>query len=486
MIDERPDSYFLKQTRPRLQFLTDDQRQEIHMASLEVLERTGVNVMLPEAIVLLKEAGAYVIDESRVKIPSFLVEEALRSAPSRITIYDREGKPVMYLEGYNSYFGPGTDTPYVIDIESGQRRPACGDDVNQVARLCDALPNIDFVACMGGMSPDECDPKLSDRHNFYRILANTTKPILYTAWSLDGMVAIHKMAITVRSNEDDFRTKPFIIQYAEPITPLQHTSESLEKLLFCAEKGIPVAYVSAPIMGATSPVTVAGNLVLQNAEFLSGLVIAQLHRKGAPVIYGGGGTPMDMRSSVNIFNGPEPFLVHAAAKEMASFYGLPDFNTGGCSDSKVFDQQASAEAAVSLLQAAMTGSSLVHDVGYLNSGMTASLELILMADEMIDQIKHILKGIHLDSATLAVDVIAGVGPGGNYLANDHTNLNFRKIWYPRFFDRTNYDTWKAHGAKDLGSVLTKRVRSILQSHQPEPLTAENQKEIENILNSSVN
>ncbi len=478
-------SHFNAQIRPKLQLLSQDQIKQIHSASLGILERTGVRVMLPEALDLLEKAGAWVLSETMVKIPSHLVEEALRSAPSRIAVYDRNGSPAMNFEGFNTYFGPGTDTTSVMDIETGERRPAKGQDVARVARLCDALPNIDFVASMGGVSSDECDPDLSDRHNFALMLSNTTKPLLFTAWSLEGLKDIHRMASIVCGGDKALEQKPFLVHYAEPITPLQHVAESMQKLLFCAEKRIPCAYVSAPIMGATSPATIAGTIALQNAEFLSGLVIAQLKRKGAPILYGGGGTPMDMKTSVNIYCGPEAFLVHVANKEMATYYGLPDFNTGGCSDAKVLDQQAGAEASLSLMQAAMAGSSLVHDVGYLESGLTASCEMVVLADELIDMIKHILKGVTVDAESLAIDVIDKVGPGGNYLQEKHTMQHFKSVWYPGLFDRANHKRWTDSGGKDLFKVLNEKVKTVLEKHKPEPLAEKIEKAIEKILRSKI-
>jgi len=479
-------SHFNSQIRPRFQLLSQDQIKQIHLATLEILERTGVRVMLPEALDLLEKAGAWVLSENMVKIPSHLVEEALRSAPSRITIYDRNGSPAMNLEGLNADFGPGTDTTFVMDMETGERRPTKGRDVARVARLCDALPNIDFVASMGGVSPEACDPKRSDRHNFALMLSITTKPLLFTAWSLEGLKDIHRMASVVCSGDKEFEQKPFLIHYAEPITPLQHVTESMQKLLFCAEKRIPCAYVSAPIMGATSPVTIAGTIALHNAEFLSGLVISQLKRKGTPILYGGGSTPMDMKTSVNIYGGPEAFLVHVANKEMATYYGLPDFNTGGCSDAKVLDQQAGAEASLSLMQAGMAGSSMVHDVGYLESGLTASCEMIVLSDELIDMIKYILKGVTVDAESLATEVINKVGPGGNYLQEEHTMQHFRNVWYPKLFDRDNHKRWTESGGKDLWKVLNERVKTILGERKPEPLAENVEEAIEGILGSKIN
>ncbi len=456
---------------PRLRLLSPDQLQKIHLASLEVLERTGVDVGLPEAVELLGEAGADVRDPSRVKIPSYLVDEALRTTPHRITIYDREGNPTMYLEGRNCYFGTGTDTPFVIDPDTGERRPTRGEDVDRAVRLADALPNIDFVGSMGSVSEEEVPAQISDRHNFYRICVNTTKPILYTTWDREGIEDIYEMAVAVRGGDsENFRRKPFIVQYAEPISPLVHPRTSMDKLLFCARNGIPVTYAAGTMMGGTVPVTTVGALVVTNAEFLSGLVIAQLARRGAPVIYGGCSGPLDMSTSVCSYGGPDSYQNYIMVRELAAFYNLPDFNYGGYSESKTIDMQAAAEAALSIYQIGLAGSSLVHDVGYLESGMSSSLEMILFCDEIIDQVRHFNAVPPIDAETLAVQVIDEVGPGGNFTGHEHTLRNFKKTWYPKLFDRRNYQNWSLDGEKPLRNVLREKVKDVLKTHDPVPLS----------------
>ena len=202
---------FEMMARPRLKLMTQDQIRQIHEASLEVLERTGVKVLLPEALQLLEEAGADVRDKNSIKIPSWLVEACLRQAPKRITVYDRNGEPAMRMQGNNVHYGLGTDTKWVIDVDTGERRPPNGDDVAKCAKICDYLPNISYCASMGGASPDEVDPSISDRHNFVLQLENTIKPILFTAWSVQGLADIHEMASLVAGSPEDLRNRPFLI-----------------------------------------------------------------------------------------------------------------------------------------------------------------------------------------------------------------------------------------------------------------------------------
>lgn len=473
---------FFERKRVSLNMMTSEQCQQIHLASLEVLERAGVDVQLDEALSLLNQAGADVRDPSKVRIPSSLVDWALRNTPKKIIIYDRNGQPALRLEGRNGYYGTGTDTLNVIDLETGKRRGARSKDVDRAVRLTDALDQIDFVANMGSVAPDEVPPEISDRHNFARMMKNSTKPILFTAWELSGIRDIHEIALSVRDGDEElFRSKPFIFQYAEPVSPLCHPASSLQKLMFCAEKGIPVIYASGATMGGTAPVTAAGALVLSNAEFLSGLVIAQLTRKGAPVIYGGGSSPLDMNTMACIYAGPDSLQNFHMVRELSAYYGLPDFNFGGYSDSKVLDMQAAAEVAISIFQTGLAGSSLVHDVGYLEAGITASLELIVFANEIISQMRHFRKMPPMDAEALAVEAICQVGSTSDFLNQDHTFRHFKKIWYPSVFDRWNYESWQTAGSKSIESILREKVHEILEVHHPPELPDDALRVIDDVL-----
>ena len=471
--------------RARLTLLTHEECEQIHHASLEILERIGMVIHLPQALELLKAAGADVSDPQHVTIPPALVTRALASAPKRITIYTREGQPALALKGRNCYFGTGTETPNFIDLKTGERRTTRGADVVQAVTVADALDNIDFVACMGSVSPAEVPAHLSDRHNFARIMANTSKPILYTAWGLKGMRDIYQMALAVRNNDEHaFRQFPFIIQYAEPISPLNHPDTSLEKVIFCSQRGIPFTYASGVMLGGTVPVTAAGALALTNAEFLAGLVISQLTTEGAPVIYGGSSGPLNMKTGVGLYNGPDAYQMLSMGKEMALFYGLPDFNYGGHTDAKCIDFQAAVEAALSIYTVGLSGSNLNHDVGYLESGMTSCLQMIVLCDEVIGQTRHYREVPPINTETLALDAIAEVGSGGTFVDHPHTFTHFRQIWYSGLFDGGNYQSWQQAGAKPLETILTEKVHGILETHRPAPLAPEVARLVERILDQA--
>jgi trimethylamine--corrinoid protein Co-methyltransferase len=456
---------------PEFRILSKSQLEDIHDASMEILSRTGVVIEAVEAVALLRKAGAFVEDGNRVRVPAHLVEWSVRAAPSNIKIYHRTGALAMDLGRRRTYFGTGSDTLAVIDPYTGERRQPLFADIADLARVCDALPNIDFVMSMGIASDRPW--RSAELHDFYAMISNTVKPTVYTSTTLENSQRIVKMAETVAGGAEAFRQRPFGALYIEPISPLLFAQEPTSKLLFCAEKGIPCIFMSGMIGGATGPVTSAGSLALANAESLMGVLLSQLKREGAPVISGGGILTMDMSSAVASYGAPEFMLSSCALVEIAQYYGLPAWGYAGCSDSKVFDEQAAADAAQWVLLAALSGANLVHDVGYLESGLTSSFDMLVFTNEMIGKTKHLLCGIPVNAESLALDVIDRVGPGGEFLSDLHTLQHFRGNWFPTLEDRTNLEDWEARGCQDMRSRVRTRVQALLAEHQPQsPLCRE--------------
>jgi trimethylamine--corrinoid protein Co-methyltransferase len=451
---------------PGLQLLSEDQKRHIHQTTLELLRRTGVKVLVPEVQDLLEEAGCWV-DGERVYIPPHLVDWAIRVAPSRVVLCRRDGGQAITLEGRKGFYGTGSDTPFVRDAYTGERRKAVLEDVANVARLVDALDNVDFLMCMGIAS--DVTESISDLYHFREMLTNTTKPLVYTAWDRPNLEAIVDMAEAVAGGAEALRRSPFFALYSEPISPLTHAKESCEKLLFIAKKGLPVVYTPAVMIGGTAPVTVAGALVQANAEQLSGLLITQLVREGAPVIGAGGILHMDMSKGLISYAAPEFMLAMTAFSEMYHYYEIPIFSFAGCSDAKVFDQQAAAEGALWMLITALGGGNLIHDVGYVESGMTASYEMLVAMNEIAGLVKRFMRGVEITEESLALDVIDHVGPGGHFLGEEHTFQHFRENWIPELLDRAPFDEWRSDGEPTLGDRAAARVRDILQHHKPEPL-----------------
>jgi trimethylamine--corrinoid protein Co-methyltransferase len=466
------------QKTPHLELLTQDQKESIHQATLELLRRTGVEVRDEQVRILMKQAGCWE-DGSRVRIPPQLIEWAVRAAPERVVLCDRTGEVRMELEGRKGYYGTGSDTPFVIDLETGERRKAVLKDVENVATLVDGLANIDFLMCMGIAS--DVSENISDLYHFKAMLTHTIKPLVYTAWNRANLETIIAMAEAAAGGEQALQRSPFCALYSEPISPLTHAEESCQKLLYIAGKGLPVVYTPGMQIGGTAPVTIAGALVQANAEQLSGLLICQLIREGAPMIGGGGILFMDMAKGLISYAAPEFMLAMTALSEMCHHYRLPIFSFAGCSDAKIFDQQAAAEGAMWMLLTALNGGNLIHDVGYLEGGLTASLEMIVGMDEVAGHVNRIVDGFAISDETLALDVIERVGPMGHYLADDHTFKHFRENWVPGLFDRSTYADWKAEGANDYGQRANTRVKEILSGHQAPALDAHTLMKIDELL-----
>ncbi|NIQ39140.1 MAG: trimethylamine methyltransferase [Proteobacteria bacterium] len=454
------------QRSPRFRVLSDDQIEMIYSAALEILESTGSRVFHDEALDLFKESDAVVTNGNLVRVPASMIERARMDAPQRITVAGRDGKRTLHLEKDEVNFGTGSDCPFIYDRKTGKRRRYTFNDVTEAARIVDCLPNFDFVMSHGLVS-DVPKPKTYDRHQFMAMVRNTTKPLILTSVDGEGLRDLYEMACLIRGGEDEFRIDPLFIVYIEPVSPLYHGKEAIEKLLFAAEKSIPAMYTPCPSAGATAPATIAGMLAQDLAETLFGLVLSHLKRPGLPLIMGGVQTIMDMMTSTYSYGAPELSLASAASTDISKWLGLPMFSTGGCTDSKAVDEQAAAEATLSLYTAMLSGASLIHDVGYLDSGLNGSLQMLVLCDEIIDMVKHIGRGIQVDADHLALEIIDRVGPGGQFLTEDHTLEHYRRdFWFPKLIDRTNYENWIAGGKKKLNERIEEKMNHILETHHP--------------------
>jgi trimethylamine--corrinoid protein Co-methyltransferase len=443
--------------------LSRSQIEEIIAAALEILERVGVQVNDEEMVKLLTGDGALTEGDTLVKIPSAMVQRALQFAPHRIVLADRDGRRSLVLEKNRIYFGTGSDCPNVTDPYSGERRLCLFDDVARAARVVDALEHIDFFMSLGLVSDV---PRMTyDRHQFLAMVMNTRKPLIITCVDRNGLSDQYEMGCLIVGGEKRFKENPCFALYAEPSSPLTHSTEAIERLTFAAERGIPVVYTPGVSGGATAPVTMAGNLAQGLAETLSGLVISQLTRQGAPFIMGGVHTIMDMRTGIFSYGAPELFLLSACMTDISKRLNLPMFSAGGCSDAKVLDEQAASEASLSLMMAGLSGASLIHDVGYLESGLLGSLDMLVLSDEIISMVKRILRGITVTEETLALDVIADVGPGGHFIGKEHTRRHLSaEHWLPSLMDRANRETWEKGGSKTMGSRVREKVMDLLEHH----------------------
>ena len=464
---------------PQFAVLSDSQLQDLHLAALEVLRRTGVRFHHQEALELLKGAGAFVSDGNLVRFPAALVEEALASAPGRIILCDRDGEAAVWLEGTKVWFGTGSDCLNYLDPETGEHRKFTQADIVNGYRLCDALPNIHFVMSIG--IPVDVDPDLAYDVQMALMLEHTTKPIVFVTNDRPSCQRAIDMAAAVAGGFEALVEQQHILLYSEPSSPLQQSETAVDKLLLMAESRLPIVHSPAPLMGGTGPITMASGLAMALAEIQSSLVVHQLTNPGAPFVVGCGLHHMDMKAAQICYGSPEFQLTKAAIAQLGRWYGIPTWGYAGCTDAKVLDEQAAAEVMLSVMMAKFSGANLIHDVGYVESGLTTSYEMIVLTDELVALTDHLMKGIEITDETLMLEEIHTVGPGGHFMDTEQTLKRFRNFWYPDLLDRGRREQWLEVGSTTLGQRLTARVKEIIQEHRPKELEPDKRRAIQEIV-----
>ncbi len=338
--------------------------EKIHQATLEILTRVGVDVHNEQARQILTDGGAEA-DGVRVRIPSFMVAQALRTAPQSITLYDRTGKVAMRAGGYNTYYGGGSDCLNILDHRTGQRRKPLLKDAIEAATVMDALPEIDFV--MSLFLPEDVDQRIYDRYQMQVMLNTTTKPIVFVTPDFEGCIAAVEMCEAVAGSAEAFRRKPFATCYINVTSGLIANPEALQKCIYLAEKGLPQLWIPLNAGGVNSPVTTAGCMASMNAGILLGVVLSQLIRPGAPIaVPGWNGGPYNLKTMVGNYVLADE---QGVPTSMGKYYNLPVFGLGGSTDSKALDHQCGMEATVSLMTALLHGANIVHDVGFMDAGL---------------------------------------------------------------------------------------------------------------------
>ncbi len=454
----------------RLTLLSEEKCQAIYDAALTVIADIGMTVPHQVARELLVGAGATVDGADVVRIPRDLVAQARETVPSMIPVCDRSGELAMELGGFNSYFGTGSDLMSIYDFETRERRLSVLADVGRMAHLCDGLPNMDFVMSMA--HPHDVDAYASYLECFRAMVSNTTKPMVVTAAGADDLEVMWKIACELRGGAEELRAKPYFIQYGEPVSPLQHAPEVLDKLLFCADWGIPLIYSPAPIAGATAPITHAGHIMQAVAESLFGLVVHQLRRPGSPLLTGMGPVKLDMSTVQALYNSAEYYTTYLGIVEMAKWMDIPNWGYAGTIDSQCVDAQAGLDIAELTLLSMQAGSNLNHDIGYLDFGLTGAAEAVVITDEVVSLNRRTLEGIEVNQETLAIETIARVGQGGDFLGAKHTKRHVRALqWRPTILNRSTQKRWEAEGSLDLTAKAHRKVLDIMADHAPEPLPA---------------
>jgi trimethylamine--corrinoid protein Co-methyltransferase len=450
--------------------------EKIHLASLEILERIGIDVHEEKARDILVKGGAKA-DGLRVRIPEYMVTQALSVAPKRLTLYNRHGEVAIRAGGYNSYFGGGSDCLNILDHHTGKRRKPTLEDVTQASRLLDALPEIDFV--MSAFLPSDVDGRVYDRYQMEVMLNNTTKPIVFVTPDFEGCVAAVEMCEAVAGGVQEFQHKPFATCYINVTSGMIANAEALQKCMFLAEKGLPQLYIPLNAGGVNSPVTTAGCMASMNAGTLLGIVLAQLVRPGSPVAMPGwNGGPYNLKTMVGNYVLADE---QGVPTSMGKYYDLPVFGLGGSTDSKVLDQQCGFEVTLSLMTSLLHGANIIHDVGFMDSGLQGSLQIIAIVNDILGFLRAATRGVDVNDETLALDAIEELGPTGSFLDHDHTMRHYKEPFYSKLADKNQYSLWLEQGGKTMEARAAEMVDSILAEHQPEPLSANVQGTIKKIV-----
>jgi trimethylamine--corrinoid protein Co-methyltransferase len=450
-----------------LKILADEELDRIYKASLALLEDPGIFSESDLFLDIFEKGGARVDRETRtIRIPRDMVETAIQSAPHSFVLYGRNDPDMdMLIEPGRVYYGMGgTSEPFFWDWDKWQSRQPTKQDMITSTRIGHALANIDFVQtlCMSGDMPTNT----IFFHDFDAIFRNTTKPTVINILGRPFTQHLLEMTAAASGGESVLRERPSVMGIVTPITPLKIAVMN-EGLVDAVLAGVPILYSPGPLMGATGPATVAGTLVLTNAEVLFGLVLTQLVKPGAPVVLKPDTDVFDMKTTQCTYGSPEQDLGKIAMTQLAHFYDLPIYGLGGGVEAKTPDAEAAAEAMMGMLLNGLAGMTLNQSLGTLSWGQYGSQEMVVICDEMVHMIKRILSGIAVTEDTLALDVIRSVGHGGSYLKEDHTVKYFRQeLFFPRLFRRQTIDQWLNTGGKMVHEVAHDRVVEILAKAGP--------------------
>lgn len=446
--------------------------KQIHEASLTIMDEIGLKIQGDQVLNLLFDHGAKIVDDGLTRIPVSLVEKALETVPKEFTLYSRDGEPYVRVNKDNTIFGTHSDQLEILDPFSGNARKFLRKDTKFMSKLADYLQNIDFVLSVGLSS--DVSTIIQTQVTFIETVKNFRKPINFSSNDVQGLKDVLEIAALVAGGKKNLQKKPFVFYYCEPIPPLSHPEPSTEKLRISADNGIPVVYMPYCMLGGTAPITFAGALAQCNADVLTGLVISQLIREGTPYIYGAMPSIMDMRTTVGSYGAPEFALLVSASSELAHMYGLPFYGTAGTSDAKFIDEQSIAEVTMFCFAALLSRSNIVHDVGVLDHCINVSPEMVVLADEIIEMLKHFVQGVKVDNEELALDVIKDVGQGGHFLATEHTARKFKSIWYPQLFSRK----MRHEDSSEVRGKIHTKIHSVIDHHQVPSLDPEILKELD--------
>ncbi|MBA7605968.1 Glycine betaine methyltransferase [subsurface metagenome] len=445
--------------------LTEESIDRIHQTAMRVFEEVGFEVNSEAALEFFKRAGAWVDGEKHlVRLSRKRVMELIEMAPSEIRLCGQDEKHDILLGGQRVYTGTGGTALYIYNPDTGQKQLATLDDLKRIAKLVDKLDNIHLF--MLPTYPSKLPVEQVDVNRFFAGLDNTTKHVMGGVYTLDGVKQVIRMAEIIAGSSERLRQHPLISMIACSMSPLKMDRQYGELVVEIARSGIPLVCPAEPLCGATSPVTLAGNLVIQTVDSLMGVFLAQIVKPGTPVIFGSVATSTDLRDLKYLAGSVEMGLLNAAGAQMAQFYRLPFYATGGMTDSKVLDAQSGYESALTSLLCALAGANFIHDAaGLMEFALTACYEKYVIDNEILGMVLRAVKGITVNDDTLAFDLIKQVGPGGNFVTAKHTRHFMRGEHYqPSLSNRDSREEWEARGGKTTWERAAEEVEGIIANH----------------------
>ena len=445
--------------------LTEESISKVHQTAMRIIEEVGFEVNSEMALGAFEEAGGWVDREKhRVRLPQERAMELIRKAPSEIWLCGQDEKHDILLGGNRVYAGTGGTALYMYEPDSGQKRLATLEDLKRITKLVDGLDNIHLFMLPTYLS--ELPVEQVDVNRFFAGLDNTTKHIMGGVYTLDGVMQVIRMAEIVAGSKEALRQRPLISMVTCSISPLKMDGHYGDLVISIAKSGIPLVCPAEPLCGATSPVTLAGNLVIQTVDSLMGVMLTQIVNPGTPVIFGSVATSTDLRDLKYLAGSVEMGLLNAAGAQMSQFYRLPFYATGGMTDSKVLDAQSGYESAITNLLCALAGSNFIHDAaGLMEFALTMSCEKLVIDNEILGMVMRAVEGIRVDDDTLAFDLIKQVGPGGNFVTAKHTRHFMRDEHFQSVLsDRSSREEWEAGGSKATWERAAETVREIIANH----------------------
>jgi len=445
--------------------LTEESVSKIHQTVIRIIEEIGFEVNSETALKLFAEAGAQIDPEKhRVRLPQAKVLELIKMAPSEVNLCGQEEKHDLLLGGNRVYAGTGGTALYIYEPDTEVKRLATLKDLKCIAKLVDQLDNIHLF--MLPTYPNGMPVEQVDVNRFFAGLDNTTKHIMGGVYTIDGVEQVIHMAKTVAGSAEALRQRPLISMIACSISPMKIDGHYGDLVIAIAKSGIPLVCPAEPLCGATSPITLAGNLVIQTVDSLAGVMLAQIANPGTPVIFGSVATSTDLRDLKYLAGSIEMGLINAAGAQMAQFYQLPFYATGGMTDSKVLDAQSGYESALTNLLCALAGANFIHDAaGLMEFAMTVCYEKFVIDNEILGMVMRAVEGIKVTDETLAFDVIKQVGPGGNFVTAKHTRRFMRSEHYQTALsDRNSREEWEAEGKKTTWEKAGKIARQIIANN----------------------